>query len=129
MSELKFTHVNHEEHNTVSINIENAFIKITEEDYEIIEKKNKFDYQTGTIKLNNQDLIDKLKSWETQINDYLKSEGISPITISYGNKIYPKTKLPIFTEGKDEYRIRVKSIWVNERKKPFVQLWYIHFRA
>ena len=129
MSELKFTRVNNEKYNTVSINIENAFIKITEEDYEIIEKKSKFDYQTGTIKLNNQDLIDKLKSWETQINDYLKSEDIRPITILYGNKIYPKTKFPLFTEGKDQYRIKVKSIWIDERNKPFIQLWYIHLRV
>ena len=39
MSELKFTRVNNEKYNTISINIENAFIKITEGDYEIIEKK------------------------------------------------------------------------------------------
>ena len=129
MSKLKFTRVNNEKYNTVSINIENAFIKITEEDYEIIERKSKFDYQTGTIKLNNQDLIDKLKSWETQINDYLKSEGIRPITILYGNKIYPKTKFPLFTEGKDQYRIKVKSIWINEKNKPFIQMWYIHLRV
>ena len=129
MSELKFTRVNNEKYNTVSINIENAFIKITEEDYEIIERKSKFDYQTGTIKLNNQDLIDKLKSWDTQINDYLKSEGIRPITILYGNKIYPKTKFPLFTEGKDQYRIKVKSIWINEKNKPFIQMWYIHLRV
>ena len=29
--------------------------------------------------------------WETQTNGYLKGEGIPPITILYGNKIYPKT--------------------------------------
>ena len=32
-----------------------------------------------------------MKLWETQINVYLKGEGITPITILYGNKIYPKT--------------------------------------
>ena len=28
---------------------------------------------------------------ERQINGYLKGEGIPPITIVYGNKVYPKT--------------------------------------
>ena len=128
MEELKFTFVNNEKYNTTSINIENATIKIKEEDFEIIELRNKFNHQVGTIKLNNQDLIDKLKSWETQINDYLKSNGGGKITILYGNKIYPKIRLPLFTEGKDEYRISVKSIWGNEGNKPFIQLWYTHFR-
>ena len=32
MSELKFTRVNNEEYNTVSINIENAIIEIKEDD-------------------------------------------------------------------------------------------------
>ena len=32
-----------------------------------------------------------MKDWEVQINDHLKHEGIGPITILYGNKIYPKT--------------------------------------
>ena len=32
-----------------------------------------------------------MKLWEKQINEYLKSEGIPPITILYGNKIHPKT--------------------------------------
>ena len=82
MSELKFTRVNNEEYNTVSINIESAFIPITGEDYNIINtEKTKFGYKKATIKLNNQDLINKLKSWEAQINDYLKSEGIEPITL------------------------------------------------
>ena len=33
MSELKFSRVNNEQYNTVSINIENAFIQIKNEDY------------------------------------------------------------------------------------------------
>ena len=35
-------------------------------------------------------VIKKLLYRETQINGYLKGESISPITIAYGNKIYPK---------------------------------------
>ena len=39
MSELKFTRVNNEEYNTISIDIESAFIPITGEDYNIIKQK------------------------------------------------------------------------------------------
>ena len=82
MSELKFTRVNNEQYNTVSNNIENAFIPIKKEDYNIIEMiKTKFGYKKANIKINNQDIINKLKSWEAEINDYLKSEGIEPVTI------------------------------------------------
>ena len=42
MSELKFTRVNNEQYNTVSINIENAIIQIKEdEEYNIIDIKKK----------------------------------------------------------------------------------------
>ena len=46
MSKLKFTRVNNEQYNTVSINIENAFIEIKNDiDYNIIDiEKNKFGY-------------------------------------------------------------------------------------
>ena len=82
MSELKFTRVNNEEYNTVSINVENAFITIIKEDYNIVDfQKTKFGYRKAIIKIINLDLMDKLKSWETQINDYLKSDGVGPITI------------------------------------------------
>ena len=33
------------------------------------------------------------KVWEAQINEYLKGEGIPPIKILYGNKIYTKTAI------------------------------------
>ena len=124
MSELKFTRVNNEKYNTVSINIENAFIPITKEDYNIIEMaKTKFGYKKANIKINNQDIIDKLKLWETQINDYLKNEGVEPITILYGNKIYPKASCLLGNEKK--HNINIKSIWVNDKNKPFIQLHYV----
>ena len=73
MSELKFTRVNNEEYKTISFFVENAFIPITEDDYKIINtEKTKFGYKKATLRLINSELIDKLKSWETQINDYLK---------------------------------------------------------
>ena len=92
MSELKFTCVNNEEYNTVSINIENAFIEIKEEDYQIMDRsKTKFGYIKADIQIKNDDLIIKIKSWETEINDYLKNEvGTGAVTILYGNRIYPR---------------------------------------
>ena len=124
MSELKFTRVNNEEYNTVSINIENAFIPITGEDYNIINtEKTKFGYKKATIKLNNLDLKEKLESWKIQINDYLKSEGVGPITILYGNRIYPKASCLLANEK--QHHIKIKSIWVNDKNKAFIQLWYV----
>ena len=125
MSELKFTRVNNEEYNTVSINVENAFITIKKEDYNIVDfQKTKFGYRKAVIKIINRDLMDKLKSWETQINDYLKKcEGVGPVTILYGNGIYPKASCLLAEEK--QHHIKVKSIWIDEKNKPFIQLWYV----
>ena len=126
MSELKFTRVSNEEYNTININVENALIPIKEEDYNIINiEKTKFGYKRVTIQINNQNLKDKLKSWETEINEYLKSEvGTGPITILYGNKIY--TKLSFMLGQKQKvHHIKVNRIWVNDKNKPFIQLWYV----
>ena len=123
MSELKFTRVNNEKYNTVSINIEKALIPIKKEDYQIMDiSKTKFGYKKENIKIINEDLINKLKLWEEKINDYLKSEGIEPVTILYGNRIYPKVSACL-TEKK-EHNINISSIWVNEKNKPFIQLYY-----
>ena len=73
MSELKFTRVNNEEYNTVSINIENAFIEIVKDDYQIMDRsKTKFGYTKANIQIFNDELKNKLKLWETEINEYLK---------------------------------------------------------
>ena len=127
MSELKFTRVNNEQYNTVSINIENAFIEIKKEDYQIEDiVKTKFRYNKANIKIFNDDLINKLKSWETEINEYLKNEvGTNAVTILYGNMIYPKVSTLIGQE-KEERHIKIKSVWINENNKPFVQLYYVH---
>ena len=61
-----------------------------------------------------------MEVWETQINEYLKGEGILPITIVYGNKIYPKT---IIHNPNDASIITIKSMWINDEGKPFLQLW------
>ena len=127
MSELKFSRVNNEEYNTVSINIENAIIEIVNDDYQIIDRsKTKFGYIKAIIEINNDDLINKLKSWETEINEYLKNEvGTNAVTILYGNRIYPKV-LSMIGQKKEEHHIKIKSVWINENNKPFVQLYYVH---
>ena len=126
MSELKFTRVNNEEYNTVSINIENAIIEIVEEDYRITDRsKTKFGYTKANIQIINNDLINKLKSWETEINEYLKNEvGTGSVTILYGNRIYPKFS-GLIGQEKEEHHIKIKSVWINENNKPFVQLWHV----
>ena len=127
MSELKFTRVNNEQYNTVSINIENSIMEIVEDDYYIFDTYNtKFGYRKANLKINNEDLIDKLKSWEEEINEYLKNEvGTGPITILYGNRIYPKVST-LIGQKKKEHHIKIKSVWINENNKPFVQLYYVH---
>ena len=126
MSELKFTRVNNEEYNTVSINIENALIPVKNEDYYTIETlKTKLGYIKSTIKIINEDLKNKLKTWETEINEYLKNEvGTGPITILYGGWIYPKLSALIGQEKNEQY-IKIKSVWINEKNKPFIQLWHV----
>ena len=121
MNELKFSRLNNDKYNTVSINIENAFLTLR--DCEILKiEKTKWHYRKTVIQLNQPDLYEKIKLWETQINDYLKSEGIGSITILYNKKIYPKTLLYVIKKGKVNY-IKLKGIWVNESNKPFPQLW------
>ena len=126
MSELKFNRVNNEEYKTVSINIENAIMEIVEDDYYIFDiHKTKYGYRKGNIKIINEDLLDNLKIWEVQINEYLKNEvGTEAITILYGNRIYPKVSTLLGQENK-KHHINIKSVWIDEKNKPFVQLWYV----
>ena len=122
MSELKFSRVNNDKYNTVSINIEHAFLTL-KENCEILKiEKTKWHYRKTVIQLNQSDLCETIKLWETQINDYLKGEGIESITILCNKKIYPKTLLYVVKKGKVNY-IKLKSIWVNDSNKPFLQLW------
>ena len=127
MSELKFYCVDNEEYKTKSVFVENAIIDIKEEDYIIIDRtKTKFGYVKANIRILNVELKNKLKIWEEQINEYLKNEvGTGAITILYGNQIYPKVSTLIEQE-KEEHHIKIKSIWINENNKPFVQLYYVH---
>ena len=117
MTNLKFTRVNNEEYKTVSINIENAIIEIKEEDYQIEDiAKTKFGYRKANIKIINDDLINKLKSWETEINEYLKNEvGTNAVTVLYGNRIYPKVS-DLIGQEKEE------SSMIMRRLAQFVRL-------
>ena len=127
MSELNFYCVDNEEYKTKSVYVEDAIINIKEEDYKIIDRtKTKFGYEKANIKIFNDELKNKLKIWEEQINEYLKNEvGTRAITILYGNRIYPKVSTLVGQE-KEEIYIKIKSIWINKNNVPFIQLYYVH---
>ena len=127
MSELNFYCVDNEEYKTKSVFVENAIIDIKEEDYIITNRtKTKFGYEKANIKIFNDELKNKLKIWEEQINEYLKNDvGTGAITILYGNRIYPKVS-GLIGQEKEEIQLKIKSIWINENNKPFVQLYYVH---
>ena len=127
MSELKFYCVVNEEYKTKSVFVENAIIDIKEEDYIITDRtKTKFGYTKADIRILKNDLKNKLKIWEEEINEYLKNEvGTGAITILYGNRIYPKVS-GLIGQDKEEFQFKIKSIWINENNKPFVQLYYVH---
>ena len=131
MSELKFTRVNNEKYNTVSINIENAIIEIKEKDYYIFDnQKPKFGYKKVNLGLCNDDIKEKLKTWETEINKYLKNEiGTGPVTIIYSNKLYTKHYIKLNQEENNKHFIKISGVWINENNKPFVQLYYISHMA
>ena len=127
MSELKFNRVDNEQYKTISVNIENAIIDIKQEDYYTLKtQKTKFGYIKSTIKIINDEIKNKLKIWEEQINEYLKNEiGTEAITILYGDKVYPKLSA-LIGQNRREQHISIRSIWINEKNKPFVQLWHVN---
>ena len=127
MSELKFNRVNNEKYNTISVNIENAIIDIKQEDYYTIKtQKTKFSYIKSEIIITNNEIKNKLKIWEEQINEYLKNEiGTEAITILYGNRVYPKLRA-LIGQNRREQHISIRSVWINEKNKPFAQLWHVN---
>ena len=127
MSELKFNRVNNEQYNTVSVNIENAIIDIKFEDYYTLQtQKTKFGYIKSTIRIINDEIKNKLKIWEEQINEYLKNEvGTGAITILYGDRVYPKLST-LIGQNRREQHIDIRSVWINEKNKPFAQLWHVN---
>ena len=127
MSELNFICVENVEYDTKSIIVKNAIIDITEEDYKILQKiTNKFKQTKTVIKILNDEIKSKLKIWEEQINEYLKCEiGTEAVTVLYGNKVYTKAS-GLVGQEKEERQLIIKSVWINEKNKPFVQLYYNH---
>ena len=127
MSELKFNRVNNKKYNTISVNIENAIIDIKQEDYYTIKtQKTKFGYIKSEIIITNNEIKNKLKIWEEQINEYLKNEiGTEAITILYGNRVYPKLRA-LIGQNRREQHISIRSVWINEKNKPFAQLWHFN---
>ena len=128
MDNLKFARVDNKENNTINIYVENATVDIDNEDFQILNRtQDKFKREKAHIIIFKKDLKDQLKIWEVQINDYLKCElEAKAITLLYGNRIYPKVS-ELIGQDKEILRFKIKSIWINENNKAFVQLYYIHY--
>ena len=126
MIELKFIRKNGK-YNTISFTIEKGFLML-KENYEILMiDKTKWIYNKAVVQLKDPDLLERIKQWETQLNACLDRKYIEPITLLYGNKIYPKTLLNCTKKKRNNFinYIKLKSIWVNDKNKPFIQLWLL----
>ena len=118
VKKLKFDSEDFEKYGTKRINIQHGFLKLKEGDFIIIKtEKTKYGYQKAVLQLDQPDLRNLMKDWEVQINDYLKNEGIGPITILYGNKIYPKINI------RNTSSIKIRNVWITNENKPIPQLW------
>ena len=117
---LKFDCEYHGKYNTKRISIENGVLNLNEHCKVLNIDKTKYDYKKAVVQLGQADLCNLMKLWEKQLNGYLEGEGIPPITIVYGNKIYPKT---IIHKPTKKSIIKIKSVWINNENKPFLQLW------
>ena len=117
---LKFDCEYYEKYNTKRINIENGILILNEHCKFLKIDKTKYDCKKAVVQLEQPDLCKLMKLWEKQINGYLEGEGIPPITIVYGNKIYPKT---IIHNPTEESIIKIKSVLINDENKRFLQLW------
>ena len=118
VKKIKFDSEDYEKYGTKRINIQNGFLKLKKGDFIIIKtEKTKYGYQKAVLQLDQPDLRNLMKDWETQINEYLKNEGIGPITILYGNKIYPKTNI------RNTSIIKIRNVWITNENKPIPQLW------
>ena len=60
-----------------------------------------------------------MSGWEDRINKYLEDQGVTPVTILYDNRIYPKTYLD---NPSNASVIKIKGVWINDENKPFLQL-------
>ena len=124
--ELEFSQEYYKKHDSRRINIEKGFLSSKEvKEYCIILDidETKFGYRKAAVQLVNPNIRLLMESWETQINKFLKGQGIPPIKILYGNKIYPKIKKIDDPARTSFYYLKLKSIWINHKAKPFPQLW------
>ena len=121
MSEtLKFNCIYYKKHNMNKIKIKNGVL-VLNEDCDIVKiDKTEYDYQKAVVELDDQDLYDLMSGWENQINKYLEDQKVTPITILYDNKVYPKTCLD---NPSNASVIKIKGVWINDENKPFLQLW------
>ena len=121
MSEtLKFNRIYYKKHNTSKIKIKNGTL-VLNEDCDIVKiDKTEYDYQKAVVELDDQDLYDLMSGWENQINKYLEDQKVTPITILYDNKVYPKVCLD---NPSNASVIKIKGVWINDENKPFLQLW------
>ena len=121
MSEtLKFNRVYYKKNNTSKIKIKNGTL-VLNEDCEIVKiDKTEYDYQKAVVELDDQVLYDLMSVWEDQINKYLEDQKVTPLTILYDNKVYPKTYLD---NPSNASVIKIKGVWINDENKPFLQLW------
>ena len=121
MSEtLKFNRVYYKKNNTSKIKIKNGTL-VLNEDCEIVKiDKTEYDYQKTVVELDDQVLYDLMSVWEDQVNKYLEEQGVTPLTILYDNKVYPKTYLD---NPSNASVIKIKGVWINDENKPFLQLW------
>ena len=78
---LKFDRVNYEKHGTCGINMENGILVLKEHCKIFKIDKTKCGYQKAVVELGQPDLLNLMRLWETQVNEYLKGEGIPPKTI------------------------------------------------
>ena len=119
---LRFDRVNYEKHKTCRINIIESGTLFPEEVKERCKvlkiDKTKYGFQKAVVQLVHPGLRMIMEFWETKINECLKGEGIPPIKIVYGNKIYPKTVIHNPTEAST---IKIKSVWVNDENKPWLE--------
>ena len=121
MSELKFSQTNNEKHGTASITITNGVLSLKGA-FEIIENvRTKWNYRKAVVKLIPSH-CETIEKWETQVNEFLKTQGAEPVKILYGNKIYPRTQYNK-RDARHGMSIRLAGIWVNNENKSFPQYW------
>ena len=120
-NKLEFTHKDYTKYGSIRIYIENATLELKDEDFTIVNEfeKTDFGYKKAVVELQ-PDLCKLTNKLEEQINKHLKINKIPPITILYRNRIYCKTN---FDNPSDISKITIVNIWVNQKKKPYPQIW------